>query len=416
MVAKTHSVPAVHPMPEVDCCPAAHLQEAAVVPGMLVGRRLWRCWILPTDQYGTLTEKVSFSIVCLLHNLTHYSYVAVLPVMDDESLEDEQNNHHQQEKQPNNDLYPFVNKAAPKLEEMHTVGGLNKRLAERHWRVLHRLTNDKVDVIMGKGVKVAQDPYGSKLPSVKETPKGTAAKTAKPSTAPAAAGKRNGPPRTDGSNKIPSAQQQQQSVTEAADTPTPASPGMLKFQKAVGRVTHSMSVVNAAFDYERALPPTEFIQQVDANGKPLSKKQITALTVEAINKRTKETFRESKLAETNVMKLAKEKPYDIQVSNLIQIDLYNRKINLGERDLLEKGLKAEADGDVKSAVICYTRAGSHSKDQHISKMLLGHLHYNKGKLMLALKYYSDAIILLTDRLVHSRIINDEFAAFHNRGS
>lgn len=366
----------------------------------------------------------------------------MVPVADDESLEESQNEEKQQQ-QPNNDMYPFINRPVPKLEDVHTVGGLNKRLAERHWRVLHRLSNDKVDVVMGKGLKVGEKDPHSALPPVCETPSVAKSSTAsllslvKPATATAAAVSAaaaavGAKPSTRGSfeGKTPSAQQQQglmkrnsskkllangTAASASSAAAPPMSPTMAKLRGAVGRVSKGLSVVNAAMDYERELPQPEYIQQLDASGKPLSRKQITALTVEAINKRTKETFHEAKLAETNVMKLAKEKPYDIQVSVLIEIDLYNRKINLGERDLLEKGLKAEADGDSKSAVVCYTRAGSHSKDQHVSKMLLGHLHYSKGKLMLALKYFSDAIVILTDRLVHSRIVNDEFAAYHNRG-
>lgn len=75
----------------------------------------------------------------------------VIPIVtDDETLEDKEESEEEEEEEEaliikNRDIYPFVNKSAPRLDEQLTVGGLNKKLAERHWRVLHRLSNDKVD-------------------------------------------------------------------------------------------------------------------------------------------------------------------------------------------------------------------------------------------------------------------------------
>ena len=41
----------------------------------------------------------------------------------------------------------------------------------------------------------------------------------------------------------------------------------------------------------------------------------------------------------------------------VQVQLYNRKINIGERDLFERGLKFEAADDNEQAITCYVRAG-----------------------------------------------------------
>ena len=39
------------------------------------------------------------------------------------------------------------------------------------------------------------------------------------------------------------------------------------------------------------------------------------------------------------------------------MQLYNRKINIGERDLFERGLKFEAADENEQAITCYIRAG-----------------------------------------------------------
>jgi hypothetical protein len=137
---------------------------------------------------------------------------------------------------------------------------------------------------------------------------------------------------------------------------------------------------------------------VSASARKAQNRKAVSASIQAIENSTREMFTAAKNAEKNIMKLSQDKPFDIQVSALLPLDLYNRKINLGERDLLEKGLKSERDGDFKNASICFSRAGSHSKDQHISKILLGNLHYHKGQLMVALKFFTLAIQLLENKL------------------
>ncbi len=43
----------------------------------------------------------------------------------------------------NNDLYPFINKNTPKINVRYTVGGLEKRLADTHWKVLNRINMNR---------------------------------------------------------------------------------------------------------------------------------------------------------------------------------------------------------------------------------------------------------------------------------
>lgn len=43
----------------------------------------------------------------------------------------------------NNDIYPFINKPTPKIHVAYTVGGLEKRVAEGHWRALNRINQTR---------------------------------------------------------------------------------------------------------------------------------------------------------------------------------------------------------------------------------------------------------------------------------
>lgn len=121
-------------------------------------------------------------------------------------------------------------------------------------------------------------------------------------------------------------------------------------------------------------------------------------------------------AEKKILELANELPPDLQVSTMMDINFSNRKINLGEKEMLLKGLRLESEGDRESALSCYTRAGMHSKDPQISKMLIGNLNYKFGKLIQALHFYTQAVQILSARSGGStRAVLDEFIAYRNRG-
>ena len=120
-------------------------------------------------------------------------------------------------------------------------------------------------------------------------------------------------------------------------------------------------------------------------------------------------------AEKKIQELANECSPDLAVSILTDIDFNNRKINLGEKEMLLKGMRVESDGDLEGAVSFYTRAGMHSKDPQIAKMLIGNLHYKAGKTILALNLYTAALQILSSRQSSNRSLVDEFIAHRNRG-
>lgn len=120
-------------------------------------------------------------------------------------------------------------------------------------------------------------------------------------------------------------------------------------------------------------------------------------------------------AEKMINAIAKSQPPDIQVHNVLDIDFSHRKISQGERDMLVKAMKLEADGDIEQSALCLTRAGAHSKDPHVAKMMLANLKYRLNKVMAAGKLYTSVIEML-EKLKNTslRLVHDEFLAYYNR--
>jgi CRP-like cAMP-binding protein/tetratricopeptide (TPR) repeat protein len=148
----------------------------------------------------------------------------------------------------------------------------------------------------------------------------------------------------------------------------------------------------------------------DGNGQTMSNQANTIAMHELMTREYQASIR----AERKIAMLAKEVPADFHVSNVLDVHLTKRRINLGEKGMLEKGLALEKDGDFESASICYSRAGAHSKDPQISRMLLGNLHYRANHLMMALRCYNTAIEIVESKVSGLRVIDDEFLGYHNR--
>lgn len=140
---------------------------------------------------------------------------------------------------------------------------------------------------------------------------------------------------------------------------------------------------------------------------------VTHMSSAALSAASWELY-DSNREEKKLSLLAKKNPPDYQVSNLLDVDFSHRKINLGEKEMLQRGIKLESQGDIKAAISCYTNAGAHSKDQQISRMLLGNLHYRTGHLMTALKFYSVAIQIIEMKPEALRLPHDQFLAYYNR--
>ena len=86
-----------------------------------------------------------------------------------------------------------------------------------------------------------------------------------------------------------------------------------------------------------------------------------------------------------------------------------------ERDLIEQGIKCGKDGNLDHAVASFTRAGTNSKEPHLSKIFLGSLYYQSNKNLAAISSFSEAIRLIQG-IKSSSLYNkyDEFVARFNR--
>eukprot|EP01036_Dinobryon_divergens_P037588 gene37588-49210_t len=147
-----------------------------------------------------------------------------------------------------------------------------------------------------------------------------------------------------------------------------------------------------------------------------AKRQLSGLTTLPVNKGTNLGVLldiQAAKAEKKIMALTNEVAPDVLFTKLVEIDFNNRKINTGELDILQKGLKLEEKGDINAAITSYTRAGANSKDAQLSKMLLGSLNFRIGKYMTALSFYTKAIKELKEKPTQIKL--DEFVAYHNRG-
>jgi tetratricopeptide (TPR) repeat protein len=113
-----------------------------------------------------------------------------------------------------------------------------------------------------------------------------------------------------------------------------------------------------------------------------------------------------------IAQIAKSSAVDFQLNRLMDVDFSHRRINQGEKDMLTRAANLEKDGDVESAIVCYKRAGIHSKDKQLSKLLLGNLSFRQEKFLAALGYYDYALKILLSKAV--KVPHDEFLAYYNR--
>lgn len=113
-----------------------------------------------------------------------------------------------------------------------------------------------------------------------------------------------------------------------------------------------------------------------------------------------------------IAQIAKSSAVDFQLNKLMDVDFSHRRINQGEKDMLTRASNLEKDGDVESAIVCYKRAGVHSKDKQLSKLLLGNLSFRQEKFLAALGYYDMALKILQSKTV--KLPHDEFLAYFNR--
>lgn len=284
------------------------------------------------------------------------------------------------------DISPFVSKNPPKLQRPMTVGGLDKKPAESYWKVLaigidgNKDTKSKDSMSLGRNISF--NGLMSRQASTKSMH---------------STGKFGKSPSRKGSFFKKFGKDVKQTSPSKAGLPTIYS---VDANDNFNMIESKMPFTSSSPKNSPYIPP------------PLNRK-ASGVSFSSLVSSTQKEITPAK-AERKIIELAKEVPPDLQVSKLIEIDFSNRKINLGEKDMLEKAMVLEKEGDLENAALLYSRAGAHSKDPQLAKMLLGNLRYNSGKIMASLKFYNLAIKLLGERKENQRHLEDEFIAYYNR--
>jgi tetratricopeptide (TPR) repeat protein len=120
-------------------------------------------------------------------------------------------------------------------------------------------------------------------------------------------------------------------------------------------------------------------------------------------------------ATKTLKRMARDTAPDVQLNDLLPIVLASGKVGVGDKDILEQGLKAELEGNYEVAINMYMRAGLHTSKPHLSKMFLAAIRYQMGKFMQAMDDLTWAVES-QDKVKHLSIYSKEehFIAFYNR--
>jgi len=155
--------------------------------------------------------------------------------------------------------------------------------------------------------------------------------------------------------------------------------------------------------------PSKVIQRRNSNttGSNCSLSQSGANSKDSVLSTTK--------TERKLIGLALESAADLFVDQLLEVNFAERKINQGEKELLNRGYHLELEGDRTNAIATFTLAAIHSKDPQIAKMLLANLYYKSGDLMQALRLYDSVVNILKAQRLSKMQQLDAHLAYHNRG-
>ena len=105
---------------------------------------------------------------------------------------------------------------------------------------------------------------------------------------------------------------------------------------------------------------------------------------------------------------------DLFVHNLLDVELNHRKINMGDRELFERGLRHEMNNDMDQAIACYARARKQSKDPQLPRMFLGAACFRRGQHLTALTHYNSAMQIITNAHGAMYATQDDFVCSFNR--
>ena len=119
-------------------------------------------------------------------------------------------------------------------------------------------------------------------------------------------------------------------------------------------------------------------------------------------------------ATRTLKKTVKKIAPDLFVHNLLAVDLNHRKINMGDRELFERGMRHEMNNDMDQAIACYVRARKQSKDPQLPRMFLGAASFRRGQYLTALTHFNSAMQFIANAHGASYTTQDDFICSFNR--
>ena len=119
-------------------------------------------------------------------------------------------------------------------------------------------------------------------------------------------------------------------------------------------------------------------------------------------------------ATRTLKKTVKKIAPDLFVHNLLDVELNHRKINMGDRELFERGMRHEVNNDMDQAIACYVRARKQSKDPQLPRMFLGAACFRRGQHLTSLTHYNSAMQIITNAHGAMYATQDDFVCSFNR--
>ena len=258
------------------------------------------------------------------------------------------------------EMRPFVERSAPDLGNRRTVGGLSKEVADSCWKVLKAHGVIEVDTSI-----TARRPAAADLLQMARNPPITKEKQPKPPVG---------------------SIQNLHDYEDVGDF-------VLGTSRSSATNTTSSTIGDPTSPHKH-----HHIDRMQIHHKP-------TISLPATMKRSQRKLKN----------IVKNTPPDVFVHNLLDVELHNRKINMGDRDLLERGLRHEMNNDVDQAIVCYVRARKQSKDTQLPLMFLGAVHFKRGQYLVALKHYNAAMRIIAEARGAMYVVQDDFVTSFNRG-
>ena len=270
------------------------------------------------------------------------------------------------------EMRPFVERPVPNIMHKRTVGGIDKEVADKCWKVLL----NKGVVTVETGIDARRD---AKDDIIQDLHSGASSPTLSPR----------------GGTSRPFAEASTSSRGDRA-VDTLASAKVLKALN-VDSSSHMDAPSPQVSRGGHARPLTSG-SVVSGESKP------TIILPATITRATRTLKRATKAV-----------PKDVFVHNLLDVEMNNRKINMGDRELFERGLRHEAAHEDDSAIACYVRARKTSKDPQLPRMFLGAVYFKKELYLAALKQYDAAVWAINEsRGGKQYCLQDDFVASYNR--